>query len=79
MGCAVNMPRLSIVFPSFLFYSLFFRNLASSYHQPLWSNWGKRTLLGHTGEDGKGAGEGGRDVVILHLTFTDCHSGSWGL
>lgn len=51
----VNMSKISIIFPSFLFYPLFLRSLASSYHQTLFSNWGQRTLLGHTGEDGEGA------------------------
>lgn len=49
------MSKISIIFPSFLFYPLFLRSLASSYHQTLFSNWGQRTLLGHTGEDGEGA------------------------
>lgn len=51
----VNMSKISIIFPSFLFFPLFLRSLASSYHQTLFSNWGQRTLLGHTGEDGEGA------------------------
>lgn len=55
MVYVVNISKISIIFPFFLFYPLFLRNLASSYHQTLCSNQGWRTLLGHTSEDGKGA------------------------
>ena len=79
MSHVANMSKPSIIFPFFIFYPLILRNLALFYRQPLCSNSGQSTLLGHTGKNRKRAGRGDKDVLILRFTLTEDDSGSWGL